>query len=55
MRSYLVEENPIGSAVSVVIRYKQTEDKHTSCYFIIRIIVVVLIFLAATVGGRVVV
>ena len=42
MRSYPVKENPIGgSAVSEILRYKQTDkqtDKQTSYYFIIRII-----------------
>ena len=36
MRSYPVKENPIGSAVSEILRYRYT-DKHTSCYFIVRI------------------
>ena len=45
MSSYPVKESLIGSAVSEIIRYTQTDsqtnrqtDKHTSCYFIIRII-----------------
>ena len=40
MRSYPVKENPIGSAVSKILRYKHTNtqrDKQTSCYFSIRI------------------
>ena len=32
MRSYSIKQNPINSAVSEILRYKQT-----SCYFIIRI------------------
>ena len=36
MRSYPVKKNHIGSAVSEILWYKQT-DKRTSCYFIIRI------------------
>ena len=37
MRIYPVKENPIGSSVSEILRYKHT-DKQTSCYFSIRII-----------------
>ena len=44
MRSYYVKENPIGSVVSEILRYKQRHrqtdtqtDKQTSIYFIIRI------------------
>ena len=47
MRSYPVKENPIGSEVTEIIRYKQTytqtdihTNKHTSCYFIIRIYII---------------
>ena len=36
MRIYPVKENPIGLAVSKILWYKHT-DKHTSCYFSIRI------------------
>ena len=41
MRSYPVKENPISSAVSEILRYRQTDrhiDKHISFYFIIRIL-----------------
>ena len=34
MRSYPVKENPIGSAVSEILRYKQT-DRQTSFYFVL--------------------
>ena len=34
MRSYPVKVNPIGSVVSEILWYT---DKHTSCYFIMRI------------------
>ena len=37
MGSYPVKDNPIGSAVSENLWYKQT-DKHTPCYFITRIV-----------------
>ena len=36
MRSYPVKENPIGSAVSEILRYRHT-DTQTSCYFSKRI------------------
>ncbi len=39
--SNLVKENPIGSAVSKILQYKQTDrqiDKHTYYYFVISII-----------------
>ena len=36
MRTYPVKENQIGSAVSEILLYRHT-DKHTFCYFIIRI------------------
>ena len=36
MRSYPVRENPIGPAVSEILRYKQI-DKQTSFYFMIGI------------------
>ena len=37
---YPIKENPIGSAVSEILRYKHTHkhtDKQTYCYFIRRI------------------
>ena len=37
MRSYPVKENPIGSAVSEILQYKQTHITQTSCYFSIGI------------------
>ena len=37
MKSYTVKENHIGSTVSEILRYTQT-DRHTSCYFYKRII-----------------
>ena len=37
MRRYTVKENNIGSAVSEILSFKQTNIQ-TSCYFIIRII-----------------
>ena len=43
MKSYPVKENPIGSEVTEIIRYKQTNihtNKHTSYYFIIRIYII---------------
>ena len=46
MRSYPVKESPIGSAVSEILRYTQTDtqtNKQTSCYFIIRIIALFVI------------
>ena len=36
MSSYPVKKNHIGSVVSEILRYKQT-DRQVSCYFIIRI------------------
>ena len=36
MKSYPIKENPIGSAVSEILRYRQT-DRQISCYYIIRI------------------
>ena len=37
MRRYPVQENLIDLAVSEILRYTQT-NRHTSCYFIIRIV-----------------
>ena len=45
MIGYPVRENPIGSAVIEILRYRQKgtqTDKQTSCYFIIRIIIIKL-------------
>ena len=39
MRIYPVEENPIGSAVSEIIRTDSQTHKQTFCYFSIRIII----------------
>ena len=38
MRSYPVKKNPIGLAVSEILRYKHTIDRETFYYLIIRII-----------------
>ena len=41
MRSYPVNESPIGLVVTEYLRYTQTDrqtDKQTFCYFIIRIL-----------------
>ena len=49
MRSYPVKENPTGSAVSEILRYKHTNKQtntQKSCYFIIRIAFVITIFLS---------
>ena len=35
MRSYIVNENHIGSVVIEILRYTQT-DSHKYCYFIIK-------------------
>ena len=39
MRNYLVKENLIGSALGEILRYTHTQA-HRSCYFIIRIYIV---------------
>ena len=44
MRSYPVKENHIGSAVTEILWYKQT-DIESSCYFIIRVFLNLIIFL----------
>ena len=33
MRSYPVKENPIGSAVSEILRYKQTDRHRSTLYY----------------------
>ena len=38
MRIYPIKKNPIGSAVSEILRYKQT-DKQTSFYFVLQMCV----------------
>ena len=43
MKNYPVKENLIGSAVSEILQYKQT-DKQSSFYFIKRILLQIVYF-----------
>ena len=44
MRSFIVKENHISSAVSEILQYRQKHRLYASCYFYIRIMPQVIIF-----------